>query len=470
MGILKLGGIASGLDTDSLIKALMAVERKPVTLLEQKQEKLTTEQNAWRDLNSRLLNLQSRLADLKGLASSTWKAMKTSVSDQTVLSASADAGVAEGTFKVDVVSLAQATIWQSGTAHDANVDLGRDGNIRVFKPAGGGGDGELIDIDATDSLNDIAAKINTDSARLGGLTASVVKVSATEYRLVVSGKTGAANHFELQNDGADTTASYLQIDPGSAPAVKTAADGSVFVNSIAVAAESNSVEIAAGVTVTLAKAGSSSVTVSKDPQKAIDTVKGFVDQYNSVVDFINQQTSFDSKTKKAGALFGKGTVNSLESTLSRKVLDEVAALADGANALASIGITTEKFTSGGAVSGKLVFDTTKFTEKLKTDPEAVASIFNMNDGVNQGVAVRTHTWLEQYTKSKGFLPNQVSMIDDQLESIKDRIEQYDEVILPMREQRLRAQFTALEKAMTMFSNQGNWLSAQLSSLTSGQQQ
>lgn len=467
MGILKLGGIASGLDTDSLIKALMAVERKPVTLLEQKREKLTTEQNAWRDLNSRLLNLQNRLGDLKGLADSTWRSMKASVSDQAVLSATAQPGASEGTFKVDVVSLAEATVWQSGTAHDPNADVGKTGNIKVVVPSGGSGDGELIAVDATDSLNDIAAKINADSSRLGGLKASVVKVNATEYRLVVTGKTGAANHFELQNDGAGTVATDLLLDPASGPAVKTAADASLFVNGVAVAGQSNAVEIAAGVSVNISKAGSSTVSVAKDPQKAIETVKAFVDQYNSVVEYINQQTTFDSKTKKAGALFGSGTVNSLESTLSRKVLDGVAGLADGIDALASIGITSERFTSGSALTGKLSFDTAKFTQKLKENPDAVAAIFNSNDGISQGVAVRSHAWLEQYTKTKGVLPNQVEMIDTQLESIKDRIAHYDEVVLPMREQRLRTQFTTLEKAMTMFSNQGNWLSAQLTSLTTG---
>ncbi len=468
MGLLKLGGIASGLDTDGLIKALMAVERKPVTLLEQKRDKLTTQQNAWRDLNSRLLNLQSRLADLKGLATSTWKAMKTSVSDQTVLSASAEAGAAEGTYKVDVLWLAEATAWQSGPAHDPNVDLHQDGNIKVWVPSGGAGDGEIIDIDATDSLNDIAAKINNDSARLGGLKASVVKVNATEYKLVVTGKQGAANHFELQDDGASTVASFTGLSPAGGPPVSLAMDANVRVNGVMVTSETNNVTVASGVTVNLLTMGTSSVTVSKDSQKAADAVKAFVDQYNSVIDLINQQTSYDSKTKKAGSLFGNGTVNSLESTLAQKVMDEVSSLADGVNALASIGISTEKFTSGNTLSGKLTFDTAKFIEKLKADPEAVSKIFNLDDGLNQGIAVRTHAWLEQYTKSKGFVLNQVDMIDDQLDTIKDRITQYDEVILPMREDRLRAQFTALEKAMTMFNNQGSWLNAQLSSLSANQ--
>lgn len=465
MGIFKLGGIASGLDTDNLIKALMAVERKPVTLLEQKRDKLTTEQNAWRDLNSRLLNLKSRLDDLKKLDSATWKANKATIADQTVLTATADSTAVEGTHNVEVLSLAKAATWKSlnGVA-DANADLGQAGKIQVVVPSGGTGNGELIDIVATDSLNEIAAKINKDSSRLG-LTASVLQVGAGDYRLVVTGKTGAAQDFNLADNVGTVAGTFLNINDPVNSRVETAVDGQIKVNNIAVTVTGSSTSAVPGLKMNLLKTGTTTVTVSKDTQKAVDAVKGFVDQYNSVVDFMNTQTGYDPKTKKAGTLFGKGMVNSIESMLSRRIQDEVSSLADGVNSLANLGISMEKFTSGGSVSGKLAFDQTKLLEKLKTDPDAVQKIFNLDDGVNQGVAVRTAAWLEQYTKTKGFVPNQVSMIDGQLADIKERITEYDEVILPQREQRLRAQFTALEKAMTLFNNQGSWLSAQLSGLS-----
>ncbi len=461
MGLYKLGGLVSGLDTETLIKQLLAIERRPVALLEERKDKLTTEANAWRDLNSRLLNLQNRLADLKNLSSSVWQAKAASVSDTTMLTASASATAQPGTYTVDVIDLAAATTWESGLAvADPDADLGFSGTITV---SGGPGDGQTFDVAATDSLHDIAATINQQKETLG-FSASVIQVSPGDYRLVLAGQTGSANHFELTG----AVATSLQIDAANATQRTAAADAQITVNGVPISAAGNTVNDAVpGLTMNLLKTGTSTITVTDDHDKVVEAVRAFVDQYNSVVDFMAEKTKYDPESKEAGALFGESLVQSIQFALGTRVMNPVEGVPAEFQTLSMVGISMEKFSAGSGASRKLTFDETKFREALEKDPDAVAKLFTLDDGTGKGVAVRLEEWLEAYTKSGGLVLNRAEMLDQNVKDIEERIAYFDEVILPMKEKRLRDQYIALEKAMAMFQNQGDWLSQQIKSLSFG---
>jgi flagellar hook-associated protein 2 len=467
VGNLKLGGLASGLDTETLIKQLMSLERRPIALMEQRQSQLITRANAWRDINSRLLTLQNRMADLTSISAATWNARTVSVADSSVLSARTTGTSEVGTYAVDVVGLATSQTWKSELAVvDATVGLGVTGSIVVD---GGIGDGKTLTIAATDSLNKIAADINTRKAELG-FTASVLKVGDNDFRLVLRGSgSGLGNYFELKDDPIDpleTAGSDLLMTAGTATAATTAANGLVKVNNIDISTSANILADAIpGVTLTLAKLGSTNVTVAKDTQRAVEAVKNFVDQYNSVIEFIDQQSRYDSKTKVGGPLVGESTAQALRTALARTIQDKVGTLPDAVNSLGMIGISSERFAGAGTATGKLRFDQSKFLTAFNSDPESVVKLFTMDDGTNKGVAVRTATLLENYTKVGGFLLTKAKTIEDGATYAKSRINHHDTVILPQKEKRLRDQFTALEKAMSLFQSQGSWLTQQLDALS-----
>lgn len=468
MGLLKLGGIASGLDTESLVKQLMAIERRPVTLLEQRNDTLTTKANAWRDLNARLLTLDNRIREMRGFTASVWDARKAMVTDATVLTAQADSTAQAGTYKVEVVNLATAQTWKSNLAvADPSADLGFSGTLKI---SGGTGDGKTLTVAATDSLNEIATNINARKNELG-FGASVLTVGPNDNRLVLTGiGTGTGKYFEVLDDPADplsSAAASLQITTGTGTATTTATDGSIRVNNIDITTTSNTVKGAIpGATLNVLKPGATAtVTVAADNQKAIEAVKGFVEQYNSVVDFMNSLTKFDEKTKKAGALLGEGTILNLRMTLSRILQDPVPTLPSSANTLAMVGITTEAYAGEGSVTGKLKFDQAKFTAALEKDPDSMMKLFTLNDGTTKGAGTKLAEVVGAYSRTGGLVLKQASALDGTIERAKERIKNFDEVLLPQKEKRLRAQFITLEKSMTMFQNQGNWLTAQLEGLS-----
>ncbi|MDF2628944.1 MAG: flagellar hook-associated 2 domain protein [Symbiobacteriaceae bacterium] len=471
MGLLKIPGLASGLDTDNLIKTLMTLEKRPLTALTQKRDTQTNQANAWRDLNQRVMTLQKRIEELSNLAASDYSARKSSSSDTSLLSISESRSTAQvGSYSVEVTTLATATAWQSGLmvdgggvakpVSDPDADLGVAGTIKV---SGGPKDGKTFTVTATDSLNDIVKTINEKSAELG-FTASVSQVNPGDYRLVLKGNTGAANDFALVDDGG-TVAAGLKLTSADATKVATAANGSMKVNGSTISFAENTVKDAVGgLTLTVSKTGTATVTISKDNAKVIDAVKKVVDQYNTVLDFINEKTSYNSETKTAGTLFGDARVNDLRDGIRRVLIEPVEGQTAAYDSLGIVGISSQGYTKGSAYTGKLSVDQDKLAKALEANPNALRDLFTINDGDKQGVAVRARTYLDNYTKTGGILQGRADALDKGVQLLKDQIKRWEEQILPKREERLRAQFLNLEKSMSTLQNQGNWMSQQIKSL------
>src|SRR5215208_1462637 len=118
---LPIGGLATGLDTESLISKLLTVERKPVTLLETRKAKFTALSAAFKDLNSRISTLKSRADSLKDPA--IFFARSVSSSDDTVATATASQGTVRGTFTLTSTKLAKGSIAAAGATKAALTDI-----------------------------------------------------------------------------------------------------------------------------------------------------------------------------------------------------------------------------------------------------------------------------------------------------------------------------------------------------------
>ena len=105
-GGIYFSGLASGLDTEAIIKQLMDLERIPLTRLEERKDQYNVEKNAWHDIYTRLSSLESKLSDLK--LSSTFTGMKATSSNTSALTATAASNAAAGSYRVGVLQLAQA--------------------------------------------------------------------------------------------------------------------------------------------------------------------------------------------------------------------------------------------------------------------------------------------------------------------------------------------------------------------------
>lgn len=112
MGI-KLSGMVSGLDTDSIVKELMSAQSLKKTKVENKQTKLNWTQEKWADLNKKLLALYTgTLTKVKTQGSYNTK--KVSTSDDTKATATASNSASKGAHSLEISSLASAQYLTGG--------------------------------------------------------------------------------------------------------------------------------------------------------------------------------------------------------------------------------------------------------------------------------------------------------------------------------------------------------------------
>src|SRR6478752_3454769 len=105
--LFNIGGIASGLDTNTIIGQLLAIERQPEVRALQQQHVEEARQNALRDVNTRLTNLQTAIAGLRDV--STWGDVQSvTSSDAANVGVVRTGGAAPGGYQVQVTQLARA--------------------------------------------------------------------------------------------------------------------------------------------------------------------------------------------------------------------------------------------------------------------------------------------------------------------------------------------------------------------------
>lgn len=213
-----------------------------------------------------------------------------------------------------------------------------------------GGDSVTVNYTSTDTLDTLATKINNAITAAGGgnavfdqgVGASVV-ADGTGYRLVIS-------------------------DPNSAAITFTDTNGLVnglgLNNDLIIERSSNTVtDVFPGLTLTLfqAEEGTTITLEVAQNQAVIETaVTGFVDAYNELRQFINEQSLTDpttgQKSASAGALFGSTTLATIKQTLSQIVGGPVGGVSENFSVLAQLGIT---FVDNAAVADPTQRDTLK---------------------------------------------------------------------------------------------------------------
>lgn len=432
MGAITFSGLASGLDTSSLIDQLVSLERSAANAASTKKSNLESQKSIVSSLSSTLSSLATaaRALDLD----SEVKPRAAAVSDSRVTVA-ASAGASPGVHDVRVQSLAAAQVTQSRAfASSAAGAIGAGGlDITV------GGVTRSVTWTASDSLDAIASRINDADA---GVTASVLRVTDSSYRLVVTAKdTGTAKAPTFVETGDPLGLA----DPSN---VKVAAtDALVTIDGIDITRPTNVVSDAVtGLTFTLAAThgatdASSKVTVSLDQTALTDKLKKLVDAYNAVNSALDAQLKYTGTKKGENTLFGDSTLRGLQSALAG-----VASNAYGDSGLWAIGISRDK-------SGTLTLDTAKLTEALGKDPDALSKIF-----VTNGFATAVTSLVDNYTRADGLLAAKTQALNERQKVLQTTIDRINASADELRA-RLEKQFSALEDAMSKLRSQSTYLTS-----------
>ena len=218
-------GVGSGLNVQSIISQLVAVESRPVQLLQQKGSVLQTKISAFGQVKSDLSSLQDAASAL--MNASTWSS-KTFASDNTsIVTGTAGSTALASTFSLTVTQLAKGQSSKSGvfasdykapTAGTLSIQLGTWGTGNSFSNAASSA--VSITVAKDDSLATIAANINAKSST-AGVSATVVTANGTQQLLLRGTNTGAAAGFQINASSGLDVFGTQQKQPFVAPADTT---------------------------------------------------------------------------------------------------------------------------------------------------------------------------------------------------------------------------------------------------------
>jgi flagellar hook-associated protein 2 len=465
MAGLALSGLASGVDTSSIVDQLMQIERQKVTRINNHQTSVTAHQSALKAVTDKLNALSTAAAALND--SATWKTAQTSISSDTTKVAVAQldgAGIGGHTISVDRL----ASSAQHGFAYTSS---GAAGTFTITA----GASSATISVGANASAKDIATAINASTS--APVYAAVVKDDDGTERIVMSSrKTGSGNDFTVDTSGLGAGGSLGE----DADYARTGATLNALYSVDGVAkppSQTNAIDNAIpGLRITLAGVTTSPVTVTTN-EAAVDKsaikskVKAFVDAYNAVVDLTRSDISEKGVVNASatadlqkGTLFGDLGLNSMLSTLKNTFTQTVANIG-GLTSLADIGISTPKSTgvvTEDAKAGKLEFDATKLDAALDKDWTQVNKLFN-GVGARKGFGLLVNDFVKGQTGLKGVLTGRMDSDSTSLKDLADQVTSTN-LRLSQTETRLKAQFAAMETALQNAQAQQAWLQGQISSL------
>ena len=448
-------GFGSGIDTKQLVTDLAAASREPKvarinTLTQQNQTRISALAQARSDLEGFADSLAQMISD--GTLRST-----PTVSDDSVLGATARAGIHADSFAATVVvnQLARAQSSYSGVVADRTAAIGT-GTMTLTV----GGVATTITIDAANnSLDGLANAINSSG---GGVTASII-ADQGGHRLILKGPSGATNAFTLAADAnADPGLSAFAYGAdGGMTLGQSAANAEFSIDGVAFSRASNTIDdVVPGMSLTLKKAAPGQ-PVDIGASRPLDMIK------QTVGDFVSVYNQLKKSLSSAAGQSGSTTaLRELERELSG-LIGTVISSHPTINKLTDIGVSTTK-------DGLLALDETKLAQVLAADAGAVEAMFNprrdggRTEASDPGIAfvldsirdraIATDGVIDRVTKS---LNSRQETLADQLENIEMREDAYRARLekqygsLDAKLAAFKATQTYLEQQIKMWTNQGN---------------
>ena len=358
IGGVTFGGLASGIDTKALIQAIIQAERKPIERLEARQVELNQQKSALDEMRSKLSGFLNTLKDLN--TQGTFSGRTTSVSDETVFTASAAPGAELGLFSIEVLELAAANKVKSDGFSASDSGLVSDGTITIQS---GSNDPITIDVSSASGNNSLQAVRDAINDADAGVQASVL-FDGTDYRLIVRAEESGVDNALTITDGTN-----LNLDL-AANEIVAAADSRITVDGIEVTSSSNKISGAlSGVTINLLNTTSGTpvtLGVADDVAGVVEAVQGLTSSYNEAIKFLNSQLD----TNSPGPLARDSYARSLQQKLQTFVTTGVDGIPFGEiRSLASIGVSFD------GRSGELSVNTADLTELLEERFDEVGRLF-----------------------------------------------------------------------------------------------
>ena len=500
---LRVGGLASGMDIESIVKDLMRAERMPLDKLQQDKQLLEWKQEDYRDINQQVFKLRDAVFDMK--LQGTYQTKSASTSDETVLGVSATGSATEGTYTITVNNLASGVskASKSELADETDVDGNTLSLFDQFSEFTARGFASTEDITVTvngteltfdldqDNIYSVVSKINDADV---GVKASYDK-DLNRFFLTTS-TTGSDTEITITSDESNflsnegATYTILKMGIGEGISYK-GQDASYDFGDAAGLTSSTNMATINGLNLDLKDSGTTTVTVKSDTDAVFDKIKSFVETYNETLELVTDKTQekryrdykpltdeqkedmsdnqiemWEEKAR-SGLLKSDSIVRDVISDFRMAMSGIVENISGAYGSLDEIGISSRNRYD----NGKLYIDEADLKEALNKDSQGVMDLFINNSDVDdeKGVAVKLYDAVihsSELITDKAGRESSFSLVDNsyigkRLSNMSDEINAWENRLTTV-EDRYWRQFTRMEEAISRMNSQSAWLSQQFS--------
>lgn len=508
---IKMSGLVSGMDTESIVKELMSAQRLKSTKIEKNITKLEWKQDKWKDMNSKIYSFYTgALSKAKLQSSYNTKQVTSSNENKVVLSANGSVPQGAQTIKVNSIASSQfvtgSKLATTASVSDATklVDLDMASAVGASIIIKAGEENVSFNITADTTIGDF-----TTALEGAGLNASF---DSSQKRFFISSKdSGYENAFSMtvSSSSVDMTklglSEIIKSNPDANGVVSISADSNVSLikpsdavivyNGAEIRSSSNTITVN-GLTITAKGVTSTDevidVNVTKDNQAVYDMVKNFVKSYNELLKGMNE--SYNAETAKgfepltadekeamsedqekqwedkikASLLRRDSTLNSVIGSM-RNTMSESVSVGGKSYSLSSFGITAPDYTEKGLLHIKGDSDDAissaeenLLMKAITEDPDTVKAVFTKLAGELYGTMteqMRSTTLSSALTiYNDKEMKSTITGYKEDLSKLEDRLQDM--------ETRYYKQFTAMETMMSKLNSQSSSMASLLGQNTS----
>lgn len=397
-------------DFQNVVTRTIGIASLPMMHMQNVKNDLGSQFTGLSSLDAKVTLLQSALSTLSsGLGSASYAA---SVSDATMVRASASSGVREGTYSIDVTSfgsVANAVGKASGPGIQLVTDpstqnISVDGTFQLYL--------NLAPFTITPASNNLNALADAISQSTAGLQATVVNLGSTDspdYRLSIQSTKFAANAIQLK----DSANNELLDQPVPGSPVKYKPNGGAEVTS-----STRSATLTPGLTVDLLKANAADVattiTVTRNTSAVTKSLAALVSAYNGVVSEVDS-----NRGSGTGVLKGNSILSSVTDAL-RKITGYSSG-SSGLSSLTALGLSFDKDTQ------LLTFDAAVFSAATSANVAGLSAFLgSATTGGFLKTATDAMTSLEDSTS--GILKTNLASVQKQITTQSEKIAKEQERI------------------------------------------
>ncbi len=455
-------GIGSGIDANSIVSQLVALERRPLQKMQAQATDIQTQLSSMGQIQSLFSKLQDAASKLTG--TTLWNSVSAATADATVVGVKSSGGTPAGSYQIAVRQLASAQSLVAPTRLTSATEPVGAGSL-TFQTAREGAAAVTVEVTAADTLSTLRDKINASGA---GVSASIVTDSGGSRLALRSRETGLDGAFSVtaaDADGDNTDANGLSRFSYSAEAGvgqqmelrQAAGNALATVNGIDVESATNTLKgTVEGLTLTLGKVSTEpiDVTVTVDNDTIKKGITDFAAAYSDLARYIGQQTRYDEASKTGAPLQGDSATVSLQSRL-RSLVNLTSGASTTLGRLSDLGLQLQR-------DGTMSVSDSKLDVAMGNLREVRRALSNSDtaEPANAGLARRFGDLATAVLGTDGAVTNRASGLRKELTSNQKRQDQVNEKA-DRTEKRLVAQYSAMDASSARLSGLNSFVTAQL---------